>query len=106
MKDPQDVDSHRASSAADGAPRGDPDQPVGELRERIWRIIFLSDTAAGKAFDIALLVVIGLSVVVLMLESVEPLRQSYGRWFGILEWAFTIVFTLEYATRLAVCARP
>lgn len=78
-----------------------PPYPEG-LRGKIWRIIFLSDTRAGQAFDIALLILIGLSVGIVMLESVEPLRLRYGDWFRFLEWFFTIIFTLEYVLRLSV----
>jgi voltage-gated potassium channel len=46
-------------------------QPPEVLREKIWRIIFRSDTAAGRRFDVVLLVVICLSVLTLILESVE-----------------------------------
>ncbi len=74
-------------------------------RERIWRIIFLSDTRAGHLFDVALLWLIGLSVLTIMLESVEELRLSYGSLFVALEWIFTGVFTLEYLARLWVVRR-
>jgi voltage-gated potassium channel len=37
-------------------------------------VIFLSDTRAGQIFDVVLLVFIGLSVMTIMLESVDSLR--------------------------------
>jgi voltage-gated potassium channel len=74
-------------------------------RERIWRIIFLSDTRAGHLFDVALLWLIVLSVLTIMLESVEELRLSHGSLFVALEWVFTGVFTLEYLARLWVVRR-
>ena len=58
-------------------------------RERIWRIIFLSDTRAGHLFDVALLWLIVLSVLTSMLESVEELRLSHGSLFVALGWVFT-----------------
>lgn len=76
------------------------------LRERLWRIIFLSDTPLGRAFDLALLLVIGLSVLTVMLESVDSLRIRYTTAFSIAEWAFTLAFTLEYLARLWVVRRP
>lgn len=75
------------------------------LRERLWRIIFLSDTRAGRAFDIALLCVIVASVLVVMLESVESLRHDYGGVLRRAEWVFTILFTIEYLLRLWVVRR-
>lgn len=73
-----------------------------ERRERLWRIIFRSDTLAGRRFDLGLLIFICLSVAVLMLESVDELRSAHSVLFSDLEWFFTIVFTLEYLTRLWV----
>lgn len=78
----------------------------GTLRERLWRIIFLSDTTAGRAFDVALLWIIGASVVVVMIESVDSLRAMHGTAFFAVEWIFTAVFTLEYLLRLWVVRRP
>lgn len=83
-------------------PTPDPDS---SLRERLWRIIFLSDTRAGRAFDIVLLILIAASVVVVMLESVSEFREQHGRLLFVLEWSFTIVFTAEYLVRLWVVRR-
>lgn len=82
----------------------DPDNPSTPLprREKFWRIIFQSDTPAGRTFDLVLLVLIILSVLTLVMESVEPLRQQHIAIFTALEWGFTITFTLEYLARLWV----
>ena len=69
-------------------------------REKLWRIIFLSDTPEGKVFDIGLLWLIAASVLVVMLESVVGLKAKYGTAFDILEWGFTILFTIEYGLRI------
>jgi voltage-gated potassium channel len=74
----------------------------GSRRESLWRIIFLSDTRAGRAFDLCLLILILLSVLTLMLESVNELREPHDRLFNTLEWTFTSLFTLEYLARLWV----
>ena len=78
------------------------DVEKNSVRQRLWRIIFLSDTFAGRLFDVALLGLILLCVFVVMLESVESLRAEYGRWFLIFEWIFTAIFTAEYLARLWV----
>lgn len=83
-------------------PEADTKPEQNSLSERIWRIIFLSDTRLGQVFDITLLVLIGVSVGVVMLESVESLRMEYGIQFLILEWIFTLIFTIEYIVRLVV----
>ena len=80
---------------------GTPSEPT-EFREKLWRIIFRSDTPAGRRFDLGLLIFICLSVAVLMLESVDELRSAHLDLFSGLEWLFTVVFTLEYLTRLWV----
>ena len=46
------------------------------------------------------------SVLAVMLESVDDIARSYGDWLRILEWVFTIGFTLEYLLRLAIVDRP
>ena len=72
------------------------------FRDRVWRVIFLSDTKSGKGFDIVLLWLIGISVFVVMLESVESYHIGYPETFSILEWTFTILFTIEYLVRIWV----
>ncbi len=76
------------------------------LRQRLWRIIFLSDTPAGRAFDLALLGLIGLSVATVMLESVASIHARWGNELRMLEWVFTAVFTLELIVRLWVVRSP
>ena len=79
-----------------------PDPASSPLRERLWRIIFLADTKAGRAFDVLLLVLISASVLVVMMESVEPLRRVHQQVFFNLEWIFTLLFTVEYIVRVLV----
>ncbi len=71
------------------------------LRNSIYSIIFEANTRAGKAFDIALFVVIGLSVFSIMLESIPSFQvPSYLKIFWIIESATTLIFTVEYLLRL------
>jgi len=82
-------------------------KPGGEgLRTRAFHIIFESDTPAAKGFDIALIVLILASVLVVMLDSVEAFHAQYGTLFLWLEWGFTLAFTLELAVRLYCLERP
>ncbi|EPX57092.1 Potassium voltage-gated channel subfamily KQT [Cystobacter fuscus DSM 2262] len=69
-------------------------------------IIFESDTPAGRAFDVGLLWAIVLSVLAVMLESVESIRVQHGQAIRVLEWCFTVLFTLEYVLRLLSVNRP
>lgn len=75
-------------------------QGFSPFREKLHDIIFESDTAAGRRFDILLLIMILLSILVLMLETVPSYALQYGRIFRILEWIFTVFFTLEYLLRI------
>ncbi len=76
------------------------------LRNSIYTIIYESNTTAGKAFDIALLLLIIASIAVVMLDSIKSFNQQYGRLFYILEWVFTILFTIEYILRLVSIKKP
>ena len=72
----------------------------GGLRRRLHHIIFGVRTPAAKAFDVALLVVILLSVLTVMLESVPSINASHGKLLRAAEWSITVIFTVEYALRL------
>lgn len=80
--------------------------PRSAWRRRAFVIIFEADTPAGKAFDIALLVTIALSITAVMLESVRGISGDYGTEIRIAEWVFTALFTVEYVLRLACVRRP
>ena len=84
--------------------RPTPDQPA--WKHRLYRIIFESGTRGGKIFDVALLIAIGLSVTVVMLESVQSIREACGGFIKVLEWTFTILFSIEYIARLLCVRRP
>jgi voltage-gated potassium channel len=78
------------------------DQPM--WKRRLYTVVFESDTHAGRIFDLALLVVIVISVAVVMMESVESFQAAHPVLLSDLEWVFTILFTLEYIARL-LCVR-
>lgn len=75
-------------------------------RRAIHRIIFESDTFAGRAFDVMLLWAILLSVAAVLLESVAGLRENLGGAFRAVEWFFAILFACEYALRLFSLRHP
>ncbi|WP_336273326.1 ion transporter [Vreelandella indica] len=76
------------------------------LRTRLFHIIFESDTPGAKAFDIALIGAILLSVAVIMLGSIEVYAERYGHIFFYLEWSFTLLFSIELALRIYCLERP
>lgn len=76
-----------------------------------WRgvlheIIFEADTRTGKIFDIILIISILLSVIAVMLDSVQPIQLKYGSLLYGIEWLFTVLFTGEYILRLLCVGRP
>ena len=75
-----------------------------KLKKRIYNIIFEAETPRGKAFDIALIICILLSVGVIMLESVDSIKLKIGTLLYVLEWIFTVIFTIEYSLRIWVVA--
>ena len=75
-------------------------------RNQLHEIIYEADTPAGKFFDISLLVVILLSIVLVMLESIEPIGTKYALIFNILEWIITVLFSLEYIARIVCVKKP
>ena len=79
---------------------------MNKIKRKIHEIIFEADTPMGKLFDIALLVMILLSVAVVMLESVESFRNEWAWLFEILEWTFTFLFSLEYLLRIFSVKNP
>ena len=80
--------------------------PFSPWRRRMHEVIFESETPAGKAFNIGLLTVIGASILVVMLDSVAEIHRRYQEPLRATEWIVTILFTIEYAARLACVARP
>ncbi len=76
------------------------------FRERLREIIFEADTPKGRNFDIAILWLIGISVILVMLESVEGINEKYGHVFTVLEWIITILFSIEYILRIWTAKNP
>ena len=70
------------------------------LKNKLYKIIFESDTPAGKGFDLLLIVSILLSVVVVLLDSVQYYNNLYGEALYVMEWIFTLLFTIEYFLRI------
>lgn len=75
-------------------------------QKRIHEVIFEADTFTGKLFDIVLLIAIVLSVLVVMVESVPKYGEPYHAIFVVIEWTFTILFTIEYILRIISIRRP
>jgi len=77
-----------------------------DWRFKLHEIIYESNTRAGKAFDVGLLIAIFTSIIIVMLDSVQSIHGKYGRLFHILEWGYSALFTVEYILRLVSIRKP
>ena len=75
-------------------------------KNTLHEVIFEADTRAGKLFDIVLLILILGSVATVMLESVNSIRIEHGQTLNIIEWGLTILFSIEYITRIISIKKP
>ena len=75
-------------------------------RRKLHETIFEANTRKGKLFDVMLLIFIVLSILAVMLDSVEELHKKYGTALFVLEWVFTIVFSIEYILRIISLRKP
>ncbi|WP_114154966.1 ion transporter [Chromobacterium haemolyticum] len=80
--------------------------PLTGWRRKLYIIIYEADTRPGRIFDLALIVAILLSVLTVILESVQSIQAAWGPQLKILDWCFTILFTIEYALRLICIHKP
>lgn len=72
----------------------------------VHRIIFGTDTPAGRRFDVILLWMIALSVLVAFADSMMAASPRLRLGFVVLEWMFTLLFTVEYGLRLWSSPQP
>ena len=81
-------------------------QPDGKgWRFKTHEIIFGHHTFAGYWFDLALLLAISVSIIVICVETV-PEFQNAKEWFIFAEVAFTILFAIEYGLRIWCVKNP
>jgi voltage-gated potassium channel len=76
------------------------------LKQKLYIIIFEADTFWGKAFDVALIGCILLSVLIVILESLNSIPPQFSFALEILEYVFTAFFTFEYVVRLYCSPKP
>jgi len=77
-----------------------------KLKKQLYEIIFEADTRAGKLFDQALLFLILFSILVVILGSVESINSKINNLLRIIEWIITVLFTIEFAARIWLSAKP
>ena len=69
-------------------------------KDSVRTVIFEAHTPSGKAFDVGLIVCILLSVLAVLLDTVAAIHEPWGDELYLVEWFFTILFTIEYGLRL------
>ena len=75
------------------------------LKQKLYEIIFGSDTPAGKSFDILLMVCIVVSIFITIFDSMFTNRWVVAS-LVVLEYVLTLFFTFEYLARLYCSPRP
>ena len=77
-----------------------------DWRQRLYVMVFQSDTPAGRRFDTTLLLIIMASLVVVILDSINSIHRNYADQLAYIEWGFTFVFAVEYGLRLYCSPKP
>jgi voltage-gated potassium channel len=80
--------------------------PEDDRRARLHQVIFEADTPAGRAFDLALIGAILLSIVLVTIETVAGMPPAVYRWLRAGEWVLTALFTVEFALRCYAVRQP
>ncbi len=80
--------------------------PRKSIKHHFYVIIFGTHTRAGRAFDIALIIAIITSLLVLILESLPSVMTEWSRELRYIEYTFTAIFTVEYLLRLYCSPKP
>ncbi|MGR5070101.1 MULTISPECIES: ion transporter [Vibrio] len=76
------------------------------IKHHLYVVIFGTHTRAGRAFDIALIIAIITSLVVLILESLPSVMTEWSQQLRYIEYTFTALFTIEYLLRLYCSPKP
>jgi voltage-gated potassium channel len=81
-------------------------RPVTGWRLWLYTLIFEADTRAGRAFGLTLIGCILASVAVVVLDSMAPAHARHAGLLEVLEWVFTLPFTIGYVARPACVRHP
>jgi voltage-gated potassium channel len=76
------------------------------FRDKLHEVIFEAETREGKVFDVILLLAITINIAILMFESIPGQSPEMIHFYKVIDWFFTIFFTIEYALRLYAVYSP
>ncbi len=77
-----------------------------ELKDKLYKIVFGSETEIGKKFDVVLIIAIILSIFIVMCDSLFRNHPWVMGSFVVLEYLLTAFFTIEYLVRLYCSPKP
>jgi voltage-gated potassium channel len=76
------------------------------FRERARIILYGTNTILGRMYNLTLLGLILLSVLLVMLDTVQGVRIKYHFHLLVCEWIITVFFSIEYLLRIITIRRP
>ncbi|MCV9929128.1 ion transporter [Flavobacterium sp. LS1R49] len=76
------------------------------FRQKTQIILYGTNTFLGRLFDLVLLGLILLSVLLVMMDTVEGINHKYHTYLVAFEWIITIFFTIEYILRIISIQKP
>jgi len=76
------------------------------FREKVKIVLYGTNTILGRMFDLVLLGLILLSVLLIMLDTVQGISSKYHYQLWICEWIITLFFTIEYVLRIISIQKP
>lgn len=72
-----------------------------EIRKYVFELLDADQGGrAGQVVDLSIMILIMLSVISIILETVDPIQQQYGNLFYRFELVSVTIFTIEYLLRL------
>ena len=75
-------------------------------RKRLYEIIFEADTREGRIFDITIIVLILVSIILVVADSIASVHNSFFLPLRIAELVITTIFAIEYVLRIYVVKKP
>jgi voltage-gated potassium channel len=75
-------------------------------KSKLYSIVHSTDTRQGKVFHVVLFILIVISVLYVLLESIDRIDQQYHSLLVVIEWIITIFFTIEYVLKIISLEKP
>lgn len=76
------------------------------FKRHAYIIIYGTNTRLGRLFDLVLLALIFISVIMVLLETVEGIDHRLHGLLVFMEWFITVFFSMEYLLRIITHKKP